>query len=69
MPTYIYRCDECIIRTRGNCEDVEHTHSIHDNPEYICGRCGNQLRRVPQAVGVVLKGAGFYKNDTATEGL
>jgi predicted nucleic acid-binding Zn ribbon protein len=64
MPTYIYRCDECVVRTRGNCDDIEQTHSIKENPLYVCPRCGDQLRRVPQATGIVLKGQGFYKNDS-----
>lgn len=67
MPTYIYRCDGCIVRTRGNCEDVEYTHSIHENPEYVCSRCDHPLRRVPQAVGVILKGSGFHSTESRPE--
>ena len=67
MPTYVYRCEACIVRTRGNCEDIEQTHSIHENPLYLCPPCGGQLRRVPQASGIILKGRGFYRNDKVAE--
>jgi putative FmdB family regulatory protein len=62
MPTYVYKCSAC-----GKTWNL--TRSIHDDTEVVHADCDTIAKRVPQAVGVLLKGAGFYKNDTATEGL
>jgi len=57
MPTYRYRCDTC-----G--DEIEVWQSIHDDPLTTHEDDGGQLRKVLQPVGVVLKGSGFYKNDS-----
>jgi putative FmdB family regulatory protein len=57
MPTYRYRCDTC-----G--DEIEVWQSIHDDPLTTHEGDGGQLRKVLQPVGVVLKGSGFYKNDS-----
>lgn len=58
MPTYIYRSRECI------CPPVEVTHPITEDPYIRCERHGVLMFRVPQVAGVMLKGSGFYKNDS-----
>jgi putative FmdB family regulatory protein len=57
MPTYRYRCDAC-----G--EEIEVWQSIHDDPLTTHDADGGTLRKVLQPVGVVLKGSGFYRNDS-----
>jgi putative FmdB family regulatory protein len=62
MPTYVYKCSRC--------DKVwEHAMSIFDDTDVVHGDCGMVAKRVPQAVGITLKGAGFYKNDKDTEDL
>lgn len=43
--------------------------SISDDREIVHGDCGMVAKRVPQTVGTILKGAGFYKNDKETRDL
>jgi len=62
MPTYVYRCVDCR-------EQKEIKHSMSEDPEIYCGTCDGFCTRVPQVAGISLRGKGFYKNDTATEGL
>ncbi len=57
MPTYEYACTECGHR-------FEEVQSFTDEPITTCPECGSPLRKVFGAVGIVLKGSGFYKNDS-----
>jgi putative FmdB family regulatory protein len=58
MPTYRYRCGGC-----G--EEFEVWQSIRDDalPTHDHG-CGGELVKVLTPAGIVLKGSGFYKNDS-----
>jgi putative FmdB family regulatory protein len=62
MPTYRYRCGEC-----G--EEFEVWQSIKDDslPTHDEG-CGGPLVKVLTPAGIVLKGSGFYKNDSRSSG-
>jgi putative FmdB family regulatory protein len=58
MPTYQYRCAQC-----G--EQFEVWQSIHDDALTVHdGECGGALSKVMGAAGIVLKGSGFYRNDS-----
>ncbi|MDX6276915.1 MAG: hypothetical protein QOJ72_1043 [Nocardioidaceae bacterium] len=57
MPTYQYQCTEC-----G--EPLEVQQSFTDDALTVCPNCGGRLRKVFNAVGVVFKGSGFYRNDS-----
>src|SRR6059036_3951510 len=57
MPTYEYACRNC-----G--EHIEVVQSFRDEPLSVCPACGGALRKVFSPVGVVLKGSGFYRNDS-----
>jgi len=58
MPTYQYRCAKC-----G--EQFEVWQSIHDDALTTHDdECGGALSKVMGAAGIVLKGSGFYKNDS-----
>ncbi|UPK74369.1 FmdB family transcriptional regulator [Nocardioidaceae bacterium SCSIO 66511] len=57
MPTYQYQCTEC-----G--EPLEAQQSFSDPSLTECPACGGRLRKVFNAVGVVFKGSGFYRNDS-----
>jgi putative FmdB family regulatory protein len=58
MPTYRYRCGEC-----G--EEFEVWQSIRDDPLRVHDHgCGGQVLKVLSPAGIVLKGSGFYKNDS-----
>ncbi|HUF83976.1 MAG TPA: FmdB family zinc ribbon protein [Acidimicrobiia bacterium] len=58
MPTYQYRCAKC-----G--EQFEVWQSIHDDARTTHdGECGGALSKVMGAAGIVLKGSGFYRNDS-----
>lgn len=56
MAKYVYRCVDCKLE-----KDVEH--SIKEDPEIFCASCDGYCTRVPQRIGTVLKGSGFYRND------
>lgn len=56
MAKYVYRCVDCKAE-----KDVEH--SIKEDPDIFCGECDGLCTRVPQPIGTVLKGKGFYRND------
>ena len=56
MPTYQYSCTAC-----G--EPLEVVQSFTDDALTECPRCGGQLRKVFNAVGIVFKGSGFYRTD------
>ncbi len=57
MPTYQYSCTECghFFETFQNFSDDSLT---------TCPECEGRLRKVFNAVGVVFKGSGFYRNDS-----
>ena len=57
MPTYEYACNACGQR-------LEAVQSFTDDALTVCPECGGALRKVYGAVGIVLKGSGFYKNDS-----
>ena len=57
MPTYEYACTACGHR-------LEAVQKFSDDPLTECPECGDALRKVYGAVGIVLKGSGFYKTDS-----
>lgn len=57
MPTYQYQCTEC-----GEALEVQQ--SFTDDAMTVCPNCNGRLRKVFNAVGVVFKGSGFYRNDS-----
>ncbi|MCW2748756.1 MAG: FmdB family transcriptional regulator [Nocardioidaceae bacterium] len=57
MPTYQYLCNDC-----GHGFDVKQ--SFSDDALTVCPNCQGHLRKVFNAVGVVFKGSGFYRNDS-----
>ncbi len=57
MPTYQYSCTEC-----GHF--FEAFQSFSDDSLTMCPECEGRLRKVFNAVGVVFKGSGFYRNDS-----
>ncbi|TDU91270.1 putative FmdB family regulatory protein [Kribbella voronezhensis] len=61
MPTYQYQCTEC-----GNSLEVRQ--SFTDDALTVCPNCEGTLRKVFNAVGVVFKGSGFYRNDSRSSG-
>ncbi len=61
MPTYVYRCAKC-----G--DQLEVVQSFSDAPlKRHNGGCGGKLAKVMAPVGIVLKGSGFYKNDSGSK--
>jgi putative FmdB family regulatory protein len=63
VPTYQYACTECEHR-------FEQVQKFTDDSLTECPVCHGRLRKVFNAVGVVFKGSGFYRNDSrsATSG-
>ena len=61
MPTYQYRCTDCD-------HAFEQFQSFTDDALTVCPVCGGRLRKVFNAVGVVFKGSGFYRNDSRGTG-
>ena len=57
MPTYQYVCTDC-----GNALEVQQ--NFTDDSLTTCPTCTGRLRKVFNAVGVVFKGSGFYRNDS-----
>ena len=57
MPTYQYSCTEC-----GHF--FEQVQSFSEDSLTVCPQCEGRLRKVFNAVGVVFKGSGFYRNDS-----
>ena len=57
MPTYQYQCTECGAA-------LEVIQSFTDDTLTECPECAGRLRKVFNAVGVVFKGSGFYRNDS-----
>ena len=60
MPTYQYACTEC-----GHA--FEQVQSFSDDALTVCPECEGRLRKVFNAVGVVFKGSGFYRNDSRSQ--
>lgn len=59
MPTYDYRCNDCSF-------EFELFQSMHDEPCDVCPRCeGPVVRIISGGAGVIFKGSGFYKTDSA----
>jgi putative FmdB family regulatory protein len=58
VPTYQYICTEC-----------EHSFEVNqaftDSTVPTCPECKGVVRKVFSSVGVVFKGSGFYKTDSA----
>lgn len=61
MPTYSYRCTECM-------EAFDIVQSFTDEALTECPACGKRLRKVFSAVGIAFKGSGFYRTDSASSG-
>jgi putative FmdB family regulatory protein len=57
VPTYQYACTEC-----GH--QFEQFQSFTDDSLTTCPECQGRLRKLFNAVGVVFKGSGFYRNDS-----
>ncbi|WP_193608697.1 FmdB family zinc ribbon protein [Nocardioides lijunqiniae] len=57
MPTYQYACTECD-------HSFEQFQSFSDDTLTECPECHGRLRKLFNAVGVVFKGSGFYRNDS-----
>jgi putative FmdB family regulatory protein len=57
LPTYEYACKAC-----GH--ELEAVQKFTDEPLTECPECHGALRKVYGAVGIVLKGSGFYKTDS-----
>jgi putative FmdB family regulatory protein len=62
MPTYQYACTEC-----GH--DFEQFQSFSEDSLTECPECSGKLRKLFNAVGVVFKGSGFYRNDSRATSL
>ena len=58
MPTYQYACNACGY-------EFETIQSFSDDSLTECPQCKGEIRKVYSAVGVVFKGSGFYKTDSA----
>jgi putative FmdB family regulatory protein len=59
LPTYQYACTACDER-------LEAQQSFTDDALTVCPSCEGRLRKVFNAVGIVFKGSGFYRNDSRT---
>jgi putative FmdB family regulatory protein len=57
VPTYQYVCTDC-----GQALEVQQ--NFTDDSLTTCPTCTGRLRKVFNAVGVVFKGSGFYRNDS-----
>jgi putative FmdB family regulatory protein len=58
MPTYQYACNSCD-------HAFEAVQSFSEDALTICPECKSEIRKVYSSVGVVFKGPGFYKTDSA----
>ncbi|CAN2172421.1 CxxC_CxxC_SSSS, putative regulatory protein, FmdB family [Candidatus Nanopelagicaceae bacterium] len=58
MPTYQYACSAC-----GHA--FEAVQSFSEDALTECPQCKGLLKKVYSNVGVVFKGSGFYKTDSA----
>jgi len=57
MPVYTYQCEECGVR-------FDARQKFSDAPITVCPECGGHTHRVPQPVGIVFKGSGWYSTDS-----
>lgn len=57
MPTYHYRCSDC-----GHSFDF--FQKFAEDALTECPECGGPIHRVPQPVGIVFKGSGWYVTDS-----
>jgi putative FmdB family regulatory protein len=60
VPTYAYACTACDHR-------FEIAQSFTEDSLTECPQCRGRLRKVFNAVGVVFKGSGFYRNDSRND--
>jgi putative FmdB family regulatory protein len=58
MPTYQYACTACN-------HEFEAFQSFTEESLTQCPECQGEIKKVYSAVGVVFKGSGFYKTDSA----
>jgi putative FmdB family regulatory protein len=58
MPTYQYACSTC-----GHAFEI--VQSFSDDALTECPQCKGLVKKVYSNVGVVFKGTGFYKTDSA----
>ena len=58
MPTYQYACADCD-------HQFEAFQSFSEASLTTCPECKGEVRKIYSAVGVVFKGSGFYKTDSA----
>jgi len=58
MPTYQYQCTACD-------HAFETVQSFSEDALTECPECKGLVKKVYAAVGVVFKGSGFYKTDSA----
>lgn len=58
MPTYQYACADC-----GH--EFEAFQTFSEASLTACPECKGDVRKIYSAVGVVFKGSGFYKTDSA----
>ena len=58
MPTYQYACTVCS-------HEFEAFQSFTEESLTQCPECQGEIKKVYSAVGVVFKGSGFYKTDSA----
>jgi putative FmdB family regulatory protein len=59
VPTYQYQCNACE-------HAFEVVQSFTDAPISVCPECGKDVRKIYSNVGIVFKGSGFYKTDSAS---
>lgn len=57
MPNYVYRGSECQ-------HEFEVYQSFSEDPLTACTECGQPVRRVFHATGLVFKGSGWYVTDS-----
>jgi putative FmdB family regulatory protein len=57
MPIYTYECEECGVR-------FDARQKFTDEALTECPECTGHLHRIPQAVGIVFKGSGWYVTDS-----
>jgi putative FmdB family regulatory protein len=60
VPTYAYACTACEHR-------FEIVQSFTEDSLTQCPQCQGRLRKLFNAVGVVFKGSGFYRNDSRND--
>ena len=60
MPTYSYACTSC-----DNAFDI--VQSMSEDSLTECPKCQGRLRKLFNNVGVMFKGAGFYRTDSRSD--